>query len=201
MKTILLSALSCLLFLQTPLTAQEANTLFGNGSPISAADLGFFAAPSIGFGQLDGGEAALFNLRTGILLKDKLAIGGYFNTSVNNVIPQSETLPGIYMDYWTVGGFIEYTLFPEKLVHLSFPVYFGYGEVQMDNETGDPGLGEANFFQLEPAAMLELNLHKYARFQAGAGYRLLSQMNYRNFNQSDLAGLTAYAGLKLGLFR
>jgi len=49
--------------------------------------------------------------------------------------------------------------------------------------------------------MLELNLHKYARFQAGAGYRLLSQMNYRNFNQSDLAGLTAYAGLKLGLFR
>jgi hypothetical protein len=77
----------------------------------------------------------------------------------------------------------------------------GYGEVQMDNEIGDVGLGEANFFQIEPSALLEINLHKNIRFNLGAGYRIVGQMNYRNFDQSDLSGFTGYAGLKFGLLR
>jgi hypothetical protein len=39
------------------------------------------------------------------------------------------------------------------------------------------------------------------RQQMGAGYRLISDMNYRNMSSSDLSGLTAYVGLRLGLFR
>lgn len=204
-KTIVSASLFIgLLLLQVNVFAQsgnEANTLFGNGSAIRMSDVGFFAAPSMGFTRMDGGEAALFNLRAGIQLKDKWALGGYFNTSVNEINPQSETVPNVYMDYWTVGGFVEYTLFSQKVVHFTFPVYLGYGEVQMDNEGGDAGLGEANFWQIEPAAMLEVNLHKYVRLHAGAGYRFVGQMDYRNFSQSDLAGLTAHVGLKLGLFR
>lgn len=71
----------------------------------------------------------------------------------------------------------------------------------MDNENGDAGLGEANFFQIEPSALLEVNLHKYVRFNIGAGYRFVGQMSYRNLNQSDISGLTGYVGLKFGLFR
>ncbi len=196
--------LICLTIFQLNSYAQEnkeAKTLFGSENPISARDVGFFVAPSYGLTQMDGSSASLFNLRSGINFQDKFSLGAYFNTSINQILPQSETIQNIYMDYWTVGGFVEYTLFAKKVAHLSFPVYFGYGEVEMDEENGDINLDEANFFQFEPSALLEINLHKYARFNIGAGYRFIGQMNYRNFNQSDISGLTAYAGLKFGLFR
>lgn len=203
-KNILAFAFACLTIFQMDLFAQdnnEAKTLLGSGNPISTKDLGFFVAPSYGLTQMDGSTTSLFNLRGGINFKDKFSFGAYFNTSLNEIRPQSETIQNIYMDYWTVGGFAEYTLFSKKVVHLSFPLYVGYGEVEMDNENGDTGLGEANFFQIEPSALLEVNLHKYVRFNIGAGYRFVGQMNYRNLNQSDISGLTGYVGLKFGLFR
>jgi hypothetical protein len=180
---------------------QEVKTLFAGGNPISTKNLGFFVAPSYGITQMDGSTASLFNLRGGINFKDKFSFGGYFNTSLNQIRPQSETVPNIYMDYWTVGAFAEYTLFSKKMAHLTFPLYVGYGEVQMDNENGNAGLGEENFLQIEPSALLEINLHKHVRFNIGAGYRFINQMNYRNFNQSDISGLTGYVGLKFGIFK
>lgn len=203
-KNISIFAFTCLTIFQVSLFAQdnnEAKTLFGSGNPISTKDLGFFVAPSYSLTQMDGSTASLFNLRGGINLKDKFSFGAYFNTSLNPIRPQSETIQNIYMDYWTVGGFAEYTLFSKKVAHLTFPLYVGYGEVEMDNENEDVELGEANFFQVEPSALLELNLHKYVRFHIGAGYRFVGQMDYRNFDQTDISGLTGYVGLKFGLFR
>lgn len=197
-------AFACFIVFQTGLVAQsnqEAKTLMGSGNPISVKNLGFFVAPSFGLTQMDGSSASLISLRAGLNLKDKFSFGAYFNTSLNQIRPQSETQQNIYMDYWTVGGFAEYTLFAKKVAHLTFPLYIGYGEVQMDNENGDASLGEANFFQIEPSALLEVNLHKNARLNIGAGYRFIGQMNYRNFNQSDISGLTGYLGLKFGLFK
>ena len=69
----------------------------------------------------------------------------------------------------------------------------------MDNE--NVGLNESRFFQIEPSALLEVNLHKYVRFNIGVGYRVIENMNYRNFNQSDISGFTGYIGFKFGLFK
>jgi hypothetical protein len=181
---------------------QEAKTLFGNGnSSIKAKDIGYFVAPAYSVTQMDGSTASLFNLRGGISFKDRFSIGGYYHTSMNEIRPQTETVPNVYMDYWSAGGFVEYTLFSKKVFHVTFPVYIGFGEVQMDNEDGDARLGEANFFNIEPSALLEINLNKYMRFNAGIGYRFVGQMNYRNFNQADISGPTGTIGFKFGLFR
>lgn len=203
-KTFVLPLVIGLLALSLNAHAQEQptpKTLLGNHSTINTEELGFFLVPTYGITTMDGSTASLFNLRGGLSLKDKLSLGAYFSTSLNRILPQSETEPNVYMDYWTVGGFAEYTLLSHKLVHLTLPLFLGYGEVQMDNEMGNPGLGEANFFQVEPAAFLEVNLHRYVRFNVGAGYRFVSAMTYRNFDQSDITGATGYIGLKLGLFQ
>lgn len=150
---------------------------------------------------MDGSTTSLINLRGGLNVKDKFSVGAYYSLALNEINPTSETVSGIYMDYWTVGGFLEYTLLAKKLVHVTFPLFVGYGEVQMDNERGDAGLGEANFFQIEPSAMMEVNLHKNIRLNLGAGYRFVGSMNYRNFDQRDISGVTGYLGLKFGLFR
>ena len=194
----------CLLIVNYSAVAQqrdEAKTLFGNERSFSMEKFGFFVAPAIGITSMDGSSASLFNLRGGLSIKDKISLGAYYSVSLNEIMPESETEQGVYMDYWSVGGFAEYTLLSKKLLHLTFPLYLGYGEVQMDNEAGDAGLGEANFLQFEPSALLEVNLHKYVRLNLGVGYRFVGQMEYRNFNQSDISGLTGYAGLKFGLFK
>ena len=150
---------------------------------------------------MDQSSTTLLNVRGGINLKDKFSFGLFYSTSLNEIRPRSEVIPNIYMDYRSFGGFIEYTLLAKKAIHLSFPVYVGYGEVEMDNEQGSARLGESNFFQIEPSALLEVNLHKHIRFNAGAGYRIIGNMEYRNLNQSNLSGITGYVGLKFGLFK
>lgn len=194
----------CALLLHAPLMAQEertqSNTLFDSGTLISKEHIGFFVAPGYAFTQMDGSAASMFHVRGGFSYKDKLAAGAFYNVSINEITPESELLNNIYMDHWSIGGFVEYTAFSKKMVHLSFPLYVGVGEVQMDNQSGDARLGESGFFQVEPSALLEINLHKFVRFNVGAGYRIVGDMRYRNFDQSDISGLTGYVGLKIGLF-
>lgn len=179
---------------------QPVQTLFDNGDSSRETQVGFWLAPKVGFTQLDGGFATLANLRAGVTFQEQFSVGLYFSSAINDVRPSSEPLPSLYLDYWTVGGFLEYTLWSHKLVHLSFPLYIGLGEVEMDSDDGDVGLGEANFFQIEPSALLEVNVHPNIRVNLGAGYRFIGSMNYRNIDQSDLAGFTGYLGFKVGLF-
>jgi len=176
----------------------ENNTLISK--ELDLKNLSYFIAPTFGLTNLDGSSASIFQVRGGVGSR-ALSFGGYFQTNINEVIPQSETEPNIYLEYWSAGGFIEYTLFSDKVFHMTFPLYIGYGEVDMDNEAGNINLGEANFFQVEPSALLEVNLTDFARLNIGGGYRFVGNMSYRNFNQSDISGLTGYVGLKVGLFR
>jgi hypothetical protein len=181
---------------------QDAKTLFGNGhSSIKAEDIGYFVAPAYGFTQMDGSATSLLNLRGGFSFKDRFSIGGYYHRSMNEIRPQSETVPNVYMDYWSAGGFVEYTLFSKKVFHVTFPMYIGFGEVETDSEDGDAGFGEANFFNIEPSALLEINLNRFMRFNVGVGYRFVGTMSYRNFDQADISGPTGTVGLKFGLFR
>lgn len=206
MRTTTRTALPALLLAFSFATAHAQDdagprTLLGSGNGLNTADLGFSIAPAYGITSMDGSSASLFHLRAGVGIKDKLTVGGYFNTSLNEIRPQSEVLPTVYMDYWSVGGYVEYTLLSDRVVHLTFPLMIGTGEVQMDNEGGDAGLGEANFLVVEPAALLELNLTKHVRLNLGAGYRVVGDMAYRNFTQAEISGPTGYAGLRVGLFR
>jgi hypothetical protein len=205
MKKIKISIAALLmLLLQVHLVAQESNeaqTLLKNTKPLNTENIGYFVAPALGFTQMDGSSASLFNVRGGINIKDKFSVGAYVATSINRIFPESETVPNVYMDYWSFGGFAEYTILSKKAFHLTLPLFIGYSEVQMDDEVGDADLGERNFFQVEPAAMLEVNVHKYVRFNLGAGYRFVENMNYRNFDQSNISGVTAYVGLKVGVFK
>jgi hypothetical protein len=175
---------------------EKTQTLLGGKKLVNTGNLGIFIPPSYGFTQMDGSSASLFNLRGGVSWNEKLSFGGYIATSLNQINPESEKIQGIYMDYWSVGGFAEYTLHADKLFHVYFPVYIGYGEVGMDN---DAGLGDATFFQIVPETLLEVNVHKNVRFNLGAGYRFEGDMEYRNFNQADLSGITGYVGLNIGL--
>lgn len=163
--------------------------------------LGFFVAPSIGFTKMDGAAATLQHVRAGVSLHNKFSAGLYYSGSLNDIRSKSEPTPNVYLDYRSFGGFVEYTAWANRLVHVTFPLMVGWGEVEYDREEGAANLGEANLFQVEPAALVELNLHKHLRLHGGAGYRFVGNMTYRNLDQSNISGLTVYLGLRIGLFR
>lgn len=179
----------------------KARTLFGNQKSQTRQPIGFFVAPGYQTKAIDKSASHLLLLRAGITLGDKWSLGGYFNTSLGEIRPKNETVPNTYLDYRSYGGFVEYTAWAKKMMHLSFPVLVGVGEIELDNEAGAANFGEANFFKVEPSALLEINLHKYARLQLGAGYRFVGNVQYRHLTQADLSGLVGHAALKFGLFR
>lgn len=198
-KGIVLMVLPLLLGLKQTFAqgARSPETLLGEGS----TPLGVMVAPSVGLTRMDGATTALLTVRGGVVFTDRLTVGGFYTASLNEIYPRSETLPSLYMDYRAGGGLVEYTVLSSRLLHLSFPLLVGVGEVAMDNQLGTAGLGERNFVVIEPSALLELNVHRFVRLNAGFGYRLISNMAYRNLTQRELSGLTGQIGLKIGLFR
>lgn len=194
-KTTQTLLLFCFILCTFSLKAQNHQTA------MNSEKFGFFIAPQFGLTSMDGSNTSIFNLRGGLTLESKFSVGAYFATSLNEIEPSSEAVPNLYMDYWSVGGFAEYTLFTDRIVHLSIPLYIGYGEVEMDNDIGNVQLGESNFLQLEPSLLMEVHINPFVRLNLGASYRFIGSMEYRNFDQSDLSGITGYFGLKLGIFK
>ncbi len=199
-----------LIFVITLTTMYSTNQVHALGVEPSKSTQtpGFYVAPGVGITQMDGSAAFLASLRGGVQLNHQLALGVAIRTAVNQLKPKSETVPDIYMDYWSVGGFTEYSMPLNELVTLRFPLYIGYGEVQMDSddddywETGfdDAGFGESNFVEIEPSVLLGFTISEFVRLEVGAGYRFVGSMEYRNMNQSDIRGLIGSASLRIGRF-
>lgn len=190
----------CAMLFPTGLLAQDSlQTFFKKPNWRGNTKLGVFVAPSVGLGYLDGDPSTLFYLRGGVSVGEKLSLGGYYSRSLNRASPASETMDGIYLDFWHTGGVAELTVWQRRLVHLTFPVMFGYGELEMDSEGEDVNLGEANFFHVEPSAILEVNLWPRVRLNAGMGYRWVSPVQYRQLNEHNLMGFTGSIGLKVFL--
>jgi hypothetical protein len=155
----------------------------------------------MGITEFDRSTTALFQVKGSVELSNNYSLGIFYTVSTTEIYPISETLSNTYMDYWAAGGFIDYRIWTRNRFKLSAPVFLGFGEIQMDNESGTANLGESNFFQIEPTARLNLTITPNLGFDLGIGYRFISDVSYRNLTQSDIDGPTAYFGLTFKLFQ
>jgi len=169
-------------------------------------NLGFYVSPNVQFGNVAGEGAGLFTMKGALTIQDNFAIGGMYSFTFNEFTPSVETTPNTYLDMQLGGLLLEYTLNPSKLVHFTFPLTIGAGEVQTDwkDEFGsgdDEAFGEESFFFVEPGAMLEINVLPNVRFNLGATYRIVpGSIDYRGLDAADVNGFTGSAGLKFGIF-
>ena len=201
--------LASLLLLSMNALAQEKSeqkTLFGKNGTGTRPGLGFAISPYYQVGSIDKATASIGGVRGGIVLSDKLTVGAVFQTTINDIMPKSEIDQNVYLHMNMFGGLLEYTLWSDKVVHLTFPIAIGAGKVEMERLDGVRGIpnypyGEKYFFSAEPSALVEINLHKYVRLNVGANYRFVGNMAYRNLNQTALSGLSGVIGLKFGLFK
>ena len=203
MKKVLVIFLATCLSIGSLLAQDEPETLFGN--KFSFSNLGIMVSPGFQLTQLAGAGAGFAQFRAGVVLHDKLTLGGFYGELINEVRPASfsNILPaGAHLDSYQAGGFIEYTLHASKLVHLTLPLAVGMMEIEIDEEGRDFDYEETKTFFVEPGAQLEVNLHRFARLHAGVGYRIMGEKFENSPGVHDAGNsLTFNVGLKMGLFQ
>lgn len=192
----------------------EIRTLFKGLD--KSVKVGFYGSPDFSWTQFDNRNVYMMGLSGGVILNHTFSIGlagkGIVNSHdlwYNNI----QDSVGAYL-YGGYGGLkLEYKLFPESPVHLSFPLLIGAGglvysnftyqdfeENDEDFEHSDYNIDSDGFFVIEPGVMLEINLIKFMRLNAGVSYRYASQINLMNTSNGLLNNFNVNVALVFGKF-
>jgi hypothetical protein len=174
MKTILYFCLVSLLWSAQLLHAQSSSS---DSQPktllTSIKKPGFFAAPMLQYAIAEEGNHTLAGLKAGAHFGDKWSVGVQYLTSIDEA---KTTINGqrLDIDQQMVGGFVEYRLLSDGLVHLSFPLLLGSAEAELDtyrNGAGRQSWQEQRFFFIEPGVLANLNVTKQLIAFGGLSYR------------------------------
>lgn len=177
-------------------------TIFGNGKP----ELRYFISPSIQFGEIAGSSAILPSIGAGVIFNNQLSLGLLYKFTITENTPSGEADNSLYLHGQWFGIKGEYSIKPENVVHISFPIEVGIGEVELDikdafeNQHPELPAGEAWFANIEPGVALEINVWKYLKLDLSVGYRIVSDITFRSLTERNLMGFTYSAGFKIGLF-
>jgi hypothetical protein len=201
MKIKLIILLSAVVLNITAQTNKDVKTLFGNGK----TQIGYFINPFCQFGNFAGANAVIPGIGAGVILNDKYSLNILYKLTVTENTPSGEANQ-LYLHGQWFGLKAEYSLKPEGVVHLNFPIEIGAGEIELDlkdayeNDQIIVPTDEGWFAYLEPGVALEINLQKFIKLNFSAGYRFVSNVTFRNISENDLKGFTFTTGLKIGLF-
>ncbi len=199
MKTLIqLTVLS--LFLCFQIFAQE-QTLVGNGEMSN----GGFGGPVIKYTQIKNEPAVLVGGRGGWIINHTFIIGGGGYGLANQI--ESDYITDYskpYIDFGYGGFELEYIIQSDQLVHFSIYTLIGAGGVNYradsHNSWEDWNYSSDEFFVLEPALNVEVNIASFFRINAGASYRYISGVNYDNLKNEDFSGFSGVLTLKFGSF-
>lgn len=214
--TITLSILLITLFANAQENSTSNNdktvTLFGHEKEVK---LGWFVGLDNGYTQFDKRDVYMSGLNAGLIINHNYTVGfsasGWTNRKTmyyNNIVDTT----GAYLE----GGFgrflFEYTMNPQSLIHLTFPLMIGAGGASYvtDNENNNWENADWNshnntletdlFFSIEPGVRAELNVFSFMRLNAGISYRYVSGLELKNTSGDMMNNFSATVGLKFGKF-
>jgi hypothetical protein len=100
------------------------------------------------------------------------------------------------------GVFLEFTVFPERLVHLRIRSLLAAGGLtySLRNQYSLEDAEGTAFFMFSNVVSVEVNLFKFVRAFAGVGYRTVEGGRLSGLRASELSGMETQFGLKFGVF-
>jgi hypothetical protein len=196
----------------TQQTSNEMQTIFGkDGKPA----VGWFIGIEPGYTKFEDRDVWLCGMNFGMIIDHRLSLGfaGHGWNNREGMYYQDVTdTAGAYLEGGYGGFLIEYTLFPQSVVHLTFPVLIGGGGVsyvtdkeypEWDEDEWDTHhavLDDDAFFVIEPGVRAEINIFKFMRLNAGVSYRYTDNFQLVNTSDDLLNNFNATVGLKFGKF-
>ena len=185
--------------------SEEIQTVF-NKKNISNGGYGAF---SIGYSTIAGRNAMTTGFRGGWIANHQFVLGLAGSTFISEEILNQLPLVNSFLTGGYGGLLIEPLLFPQKPVHVSFPMIFGAGGVaQVDSQdwmgghnNHDPMYYQmSHFFIFNPGVDLELNMARIFRMGVGLSYRLTSATDLLTYEAGMMRGWDFYLVFKFGKF-
>jgi hypothetical protein len=214
--TLAVLLMAIMTFAQDKSENNEMNTLFGKKGKTT---LGWFVGINPGYTKIDGRDAWLGGISAGLIINHNFTIGitgsGWTNRQnlfFNNIDTVNGNWEGAYLEGGYGGLLLEYTLFPNSVVHVTFPLLIGGGGASYvtDNEYYELDEDECDwnhktldsdaFFVIEPGVRAVVNILKFLRFNAGVSYHYVPDLNLKNTSSDILNNFSATVGLKFGKF-
>jgi hypothetical protein len=190
----------------------EIKTLFNKSK--HPMKIGWYVGPEAGYTRFGDKNVYLAGISFGAIIDHNFSIGlganaiaNSGNLWYNNVNDTS----GAYL-YGGYGGLkLEFKLFPSYPVHINFPILIGGGglayntwiyhcEDKDQNDYDGNTLDWDGFFVVEPGIMVEINLLKYMRLDAGVSYRYTPDLQLMNTSSGLINNFNANLSLKFGMF-
>ncbi len=194
-----------LVFVSSEGAAQRNETLLGRRG---GTQIGGFGGPVVKLSRVADADAVFSGGRGGVILNRRLVIsGGGYSLTTENVrtgftFPNGESAR-LGLDY---GGIeFEYITRPSRLAHATFYLLLGGGSAnyQATRNTGSSTSTqrlESDVFVLEPMVNLELNVTRWFRVGAGAGYRHVNGSDLPRVTDGALSGGVGTLTFKFGSF-
>ena len=200
----------------------EIRCLFSKGNGSCKIPLGYFIEANGGYTHFGHKSVFLPGISMGIILDHHWSVGiaGNFivgpqgshyhhsDSDSTGIKRHENSLTGGY------GGLLlEYTLFPQSKVHLSFPLLIGCGAISsahheynsdtviVQNEGSHHNFSHMeHFFVLEPGVKLEFNVIKLMRVGLGISYRYSPGHDHLYTSPDMLNQLTGKISIRFGKF-
>jgi hypothetical protein len=206
--------------------ANKTNTLFSVVKP-KLQYTGLYFANDQHYATIAGANVWAQGASGMLLFNKKIGVGlsGY---GTQRFVPTLAGNTGLSMRYGVGGALLEYTVKPNSVLHITFPLLIGAGYARLDsgssnynhrgdghnhNDTNNIATAyyagtSSNFAVIQPGIRAELNVVKIAKVYAGASYRIAtsSALSYptattaATVGDAPLSGLSINAGIKIGLF-
>ncbi len=190
-KTFILIVLGFCVFL-TNAQDDEIQTLFGD-RPFRISG---FGGPFMTFSTLDGEFAHMMGGGGGVLLGD-FFFGGY-GLGLTNNIPYAGTDDEISFGHG--GLWLGYNYMSKKLVHPSFHVQVGWGEIRQRERYGGYTDDGDNIMVITPTLEVEMNITRYFRLGLGGTYRSVMFVDAEGYSEKDFSGPEVLLSFKFGWF-
>ena len=202
----------------TPANSNEIQTLFHKGTGSYKIPIGYFIELNGAYSHFGRKSLFLPGISMGVILNHHWTIGmtetfihdrsGYGHHHSENDSTDDRRhrsmLQGSY------GGLLlEYTLFPQSKVHLSFPLTIGGGYIARYHQVApEDSIGSKrewshhgkSFFVIEPGVKLEINVIKSLRIGLALSYRYSPERNRMITSPDMLNQLTGKLTFRLGKY-
>lgn len=205
-----IKVLVTLLFIIIELNAQDTMMTLFHFNKIN--QFGIYVQPELSYGQSSGDQTLFGGGSTMIILNNKLAIGPAIQKNIIKSYSPASVTP-LILNTMFLGGKLEYTIFPQSVIHLSIPLTVGCGFVDLDslvkiksykdnkfkNQIKDTKI--SNIYVAQLGLNLETNLIRYMKFYIGGNYRIAAKINLIDpISEKALKGFSMNTGFKIGLF-
>lgn len=163
---------------------------------------GGFGAPVVRFTEVRDELGIMVGGRGGVVVNHLFSIGGGGYGLANGVDAGVSVPDTLELEMGYGGLELEWIGFSDRLVHLTFYTLLGAGGVSF-RTADDDGVDEFDtdtIYVAEPIANIEVNVTKFFRMNAGAGYRFVWDVDAPGLEDDDLGGVTASLTFKFGRF-